>query len=84
MIEAILFDVDGTLAETEELHRRAFNETFAALGVDWFWDREEYRELLTTRAARSASRGSCAIRRAIRRRCPSPISTAPRPSGSWR
>lgn len=48
MIEAILFDVDGTLAETEELHRRAFNETFAALGVDWFWDREEYRELLTT------------------------------------
>ncbi|MGP3696704.1 HAD family hydrolase [Rhodobacter sp. NSM] len=48
MIEAIIFDVDGTLAETEELHRRAFNETFAAIGVDWFWDREDYRELLTT------------------------------------
>ena len=48
MIEAILFDVDGTLAETEELHRRAFNETFAAMGLDWVWDRETYRELLTT------------------------------------
>lgn len=48
MIEAIIFDVDGTLAETEELHRRAFNETFAEIGVDWFWDREDYRELLTT------------------------------------
>ncbi|WP_420023195.1 HAD family hydrolase [Cereibacter azotoformans] len=48
MIEAIIFDVDGTLAETEELHRRAFNETFAAIGVDWFWDRDDYRELLTT------------------------------------
>ena len=29
-LRAIIFDVDGTLAETEELHRRAFNETFAA------------------------------------------------------
>jgi beta-phosphoglucomutase-like phosphatase (HAD superfamily) len=30
MIEALIFDVDGTLAETEQLHRRAFNESFAA------------------------------------------------------
>jgi beta-phosphoglucomutase-like phosphatase (HAD superfamily) len=37
MIEALIFDVDGTLAETEELHRRAFNETFAANGLDWDW-----------------------------------------------
>lgn len=48
MIKAIIFDVDGTLAETEELHRRAFNDTFAAIGVDWHWDRDDYRELLTT------------------------------------
>ena len=47
-MKALIFDVDGTLAETEELHRRAFNDTFAAIGVDWFWDREDYRELLTT------------------------------------
>ncbi len=34
---AIIFDVDGTLAETEELHRRSFNQAFADLGVDRFW-----------------------------------------------
>jgi HAD superfamily hydrolase (TIGR01509 family) len=45
-IKALIFDVDGTLAETEELHRRAFNETFAAAGLDWAWDRELYAQLL--------------------------------------
>lgn len=45
-LRAIIFDVDGTLAETEELHRRAFNETFAAAGLGWHWDRDDYRRLL--------------------------------------
>jgi len=44
---ALIFDVDGTLAETEELHRRAFNETFAAWGLPWHWDRRLYGELLS-------------------------------------
>ncbi|GAB6052250.1 HAD family hydrolase [Magnetospira thiophila] len=43
---ALLFDVDGTLAETEELHRTAFNETFAEFGLDWDWDRPLYKKLL--------------------------------------
>ena len=43
---ALIFDVDGTLAETEELHRQAFNETFAAFGLPWRWDRALYRKLL--------------------------------------
>lgn len=43
---ALIFDVDGTLAETEELHRQAFNETFAAFGLPWRWDRALYRQLL--------------------------------------
>ncbi|WP_374333932.1 HAD family hydrolase [Aestuariivirga sp.] len=43
---ALIFDVDGTLAETEELHRRAFNETFAAHGLDWHWTKADYRRLL--------------------------------------
>ena len=42
----VIFDVDGTLAETEELHRRAFNETFAAKGLGWHWSQDDYRELL--------------------------------------
>ncbi|KQT85745.1 HAD-IA family hydrolase [Aurantimonas sp. Leaf443] len=43
---ALIFDVDGTLAETEELHRRAFNEAFAAEGLGWHWDEYRYKDLL--------------------------------------
>ncbi|HEX7923836.1 MAG TPA: HAD-IA family hydrolase [Bradyrhizobium sp.] len=43
---ALIFDVDGTLAETEEVHRRAFNEAFAEAGLDWFWDQVTYGRLL--------------------------------------
>lgn len=48
MLKALIFDVDGTLAETEELHRQAFNEAFAAAGLGWHWDRAAYRQLLKT------------------------------------
>lgn len=47
-LKALIFDVDGTLAETEEVHRQAFNETFAAQGLDWHWSKEDYRTLLHT------------------------------------
>jgi len=43
---SFIFDVDGTLAETEELHRTAFNQTFADAGLNWFWTRDIYRRLL--------------------------------------
>ena len=46
-LEALIFDVDGTLAETEELHRAAFNEAFAAAGLGWHWDQALYAELLS-------------------------------------
>ncbi len=45
-LKALIFDVDGTLAETEEAHRQSFNHAFAAYGLDWNWDRELYRKLL--------------------------------------
>ncbi len=45
-LEALIFDVDGTLAETEELHRHAFNETFERFGLPWRWDRPLYGQLL--------------------------------------
>lgn len=48
MLDALIFDVDGTLAETEELHRRAFNDAFADAGLDWRWSRDAYRALLRT------------------------------------
>ncbi len=45
-LKALIFDVDGTLAETEEAHREAFNRVFAENGLNWVWDRETYGELL--------------------------------------
>lgn len=47
-LAALIFDVDGTLAETEEAHRQAFNETFAAHGLGWHWSQADYRILLRT------------------------------------
>ncbi len=46
MIKAIIFDVDGTLSETEETHRKAFNRAFKHQGLPWHWDRPAYRKLL--------------------------------------
>lgn len=57
VLKALIFDVDGTLAETEELHRHAFNATFEDYGANriwpdparsWNWDQETYRRLLKT------------------------------------
>ncbi|GLK55126.1 beta-phosphoglucomutase-like phosphatase (HAD superfamily) [Methylopila capsulata] len=45
-LEALIFDVDGTLAETEETHRRALNDAFAAFDLPWSWDQPTYRRLL--------------------------------------
>ena len=46
VLRALIFDVDGTLAETEEIHRAAFNRAFAEDGLAWHWDVDLYRELL--------------------------------------
>ncbi|MEO6881459.1 MAG: HAD-IA family hydrolase [Mycobacteriaceae bacterium] len=45
-MNAILFGSMSTIADTSELQRAAFNEAFAEHGLDWQWDRDEYRELL--------------------------------------
>ncbi len=47
-LEALIFDVDGTLAETEDLHRRAFNRAFEQLGLGFEWGHALYTELLQT------------------------------------
>ena len=43
---ALIFDVDGTLAETEEVHREAFNAAFAMANLGWRWGRVVYTDLL--------------------------------------
>ena len=45
-IQALIFDVDGTMADTEEAHRTAFNLAFERYRLGWVWSRAEYRELL--------------------------------------
>ncbi|MGH8917194.1 MAG: HAD family hydrolase, partial [Actinomycetes bacterium] len=48
-LRAVIFDVDGTLADTErDGHRVAFNAAFEAVGLDYRWSVPEYGELLTT------------------------------------
>jgi len=47
-LKALIFDVDGTLANTEhDGHLRAFNEAFKFFELDWHWDSELYSELLS-------------------------------------
>jgi HAD superfamily hydrolase (TIGR01509 family) len=45
-IKAIIFDVDGTLADTEDAHRIAFNKAFAENDLPWNWDVALYDKLL--------------------------------------
>jgi HAD superfamily hydrolase (TIGR01509 family) len=45
-LQGLIFDVDGTLAETEEVHRQAFNEAFAAFDLPWNWKGQLYKQLL--------------------------------------
>lgn len=46
-LHALLFDVDGTLADTErDGHRPAFNQAFSDAGLDWHWDVALYGKLL--------------------------------------
>ena len=45
-LKALIFDVDGTLADTEDVHRIAFNRAFRKSGLDWEWSPELYGQLL--------------------------------------
>ena len=56
-IEAFIFDVDGTLADTErDGHRVAFNQAFEEAGLDWHWSEEVYGELLAVTGGKERMR----------------------------
>jgi len=55
-MKALIFDVDGTLAETEDLHRLAFNRTFQEAGLDWHWSVATYTQLLKTTGGKERMR----------------------------
>jgi HAD superfamily hydrolase (TIGR01509 family) len=66
MLDALIFDLDGTLVDTEELHRRAFNQAFQEFDLGWNWDLDLYADLL------SVSGGAPRIARYIDRLALSP------------
>ncbi|MEJ8838033.1 HAD-IA family hydrolase [Ramlibacter sp. AN1133] len=55
-LRALVFDVDGTLADTEHFHRTAFNLAFAEAGLDWQWDEALYTQLLQVSGGRERIR----------------------------
>lgn len=61
-LQALIFDVDGTLAETErDAHLPAFNDAFCAAGLDWRWTDAEYGELLAVTGGQERIRHYCAL-----------------------
>jgi HAD superfamily hydrolase (TIGR01509 family) len=60
-LEAVIFDVDGTLAETEECHREAFNAAFRMHGLAWHWDAPLYGQLLHVTGGRERIRAYAAL-----------------------
>ncbi len=56
-LQALIFDVDGTLADTErDGHRVAFNAAFAETGLAWHWDVALYGELLAVTGGKERMR----------------------------
>ena len=63
-LQALLFDFDGTIAETERNgHRVAYNRAFAECGLDWEWDVARYGELLAVAGGKERLRHFVAVER---------------------
>ncbi len=56
MLKAIIFDMDGTLADTEDIHRQAFNTAFNEFKIAYNWGQSEYKELLAISGGRERLR----------------------------
>jgi len=55
-LKAIIFDMDGTLADTEEIHRQSFNSAFDQFGIPYHWTQAEYKQLLSISGGRERIR----------------------------
>ncbi|MDT5221123.1 MAG: hypothetical protein QOF15_3228 [Mycobacterium sp.] len=61
-MSAVLFGSISTLADTSEMQRRAFNEAFAACGLDWHWSRDDYTAMLDSNGGSERIRDYAAAR----------------------
>ncbi len=55
-LKTVFFDLDGVIADSEDLHRRAFNAAFGEFGLAWHWDFAIYKELLQVAGGRERIR----------------------------
>ena len=46
-MKAIIFGSIGTLVETSDIQRQSFNHAFKEIGLDWYWDKNNYKNLYT-------------------------------------
>lgn len=59
-LKALIFDVDGTLSDTErDGHRVAFNQAFEEYGMDWHWSVETYGKLLAVTGGKERMKFFC-------------------------
>ena len=52
-MKAIIFGSIGTLAETSDIQRQSFNHAFKEIGLDWYWDKNNYKNLLKKSGGRN-------------------------------
>ena len=52
-MKAIIFGSIGTLVETSDIQRQSFNHAFKEIGVDWYWDKNNYKNLLKKSGGRN-------------------------------
>ena len=45
-LKGLIFDLDGVIADTEDLHRQAYNQVFDEYGFDVAWTEKDYRDRL--------------------------------------
>ena len=52
-MKAIIFGSIGTLVETSDIQRQSFNHAFMEIGLDWYWDKNNYKNLLKKSGGRN-------------------------------
>ena len=58
-LKAVIFGAIGVIAETSDLQRQAFNLAFAEAALDWNWNSETYRRLLSINGGQTRLRAFC-------------------------
>ena len=52
-MKAIIFGSIGTLVETSDIQRQSFNHAFKEMGINWYWDKNNYKKLLKKSGGRN-------------------------------